>query len=346
MALLLLCGSCSRGKFTVELKLPQQVNENFSILYYDEDPWDDYLEDKVLVVHQGECTLECPTQEPTLVYVFQGAIEPALMFYAERGDKIEITGDSSHPISWTVGGNKINRDMSLWRQQNRDILMARDISKVNAAVAMYVRQNPDNPAAKLILLQYYYRGYNYYGFDKLYNSMKGAAADPKWSLLMGHIDYLLGYSPVHPRAGAFTLTVPGGKDTLSFAESGGILYFSENSSNQRDIAIDELRDLARMRRDSAWFVVADISMEPDSAAWAYQMKRDSIMRGIVRGWMPVQFSDTAAIALGVNSLPMFVVIERGGRIVYTGPDHYMASMAAQKVGIGWEKPEMPPHKVR
>lgn len=332
MLLLLMAGGCSKGQFSIELSLAPQVTENYNLLYYASDSRQGFIREQVLVVHQGICHMECPSVNPTLVYVFHGAAAPALVFYAERGDKIKITGDNGYPLAWNVGGNDINEGLSRWRQQNRDALSAADAVKVNSAVARFVKANASDPAAALILLIYYYRSENPDEFDALYRSLAGEAAESRWSELVGRVDMTAGFSPVPRKVTSLTVSVPGGKDTLSFADKGGVIYFSDNDAESRVSDMAELRKLARLRVDSSSFVVADISMEPDSAAWAYQLPRDSL-KNVVRAWMPMQFSDSTAASLRIDIIPCFVVIAGGGTILYKGSDAVRASDAAVKAGI-------------
>lgn len=318
--LTLTCTGCIKSRFTVEFQLPSSIADSYSMLYYASDSEKGWLQEKVAVPQGGKCSMELLTVNPTLVYVFQGSLEPGLVFYAERGDRIELKGDNPDPGTWTVTGNDINDALTSWRLSNRDVLAARDSQRINAAVAKYVAANPDKPAATLILLLYYYRGEDRAGFDRLFNSLKGDAADPEWTNLVNRNDLLAGFEPSQKKTGALILrTYANGCDTIPMTAAKTLLYFSNNGIESRTADIIRLRELIRERKDSASLPVVNVNMEPDSAAWSYQLRNDSL-RGAVQAWMPLGFSDPDARRLGVAGIPYFIVIEKGGRILYRGAD--------------------------
>ena len=77
---------------------------------------------------------------------------PKAAFYAERGDKIKITGEGSDPYSWNISGNRLTEEWNVWRLDNKTVLSSGDYSKINTAVEKYVKANQDNPLSTLLLL--------------------------------------------------------------------------------------------------------------------------------------------------------------------------------------------------
>lgn len=317
--MVLLLAGCTKKEFKVSFALPPSVNDNYTMLYYASDRSKGWLTDAVAVVKGGKCESHCATVNPTLVYLFKGGNEPALIFYAERGDKIEISGDNDMPATWRVSGNDINDEMTAWRVENRDVLSGRDPVRINAAVSKYVSAHPELPSAALILYLYYDRGEDEKGYGSLYKKLKDDATSAEWSELTGRNDLLAGYAPHPLKVGDIILRTAGtGCDTLRLTKTPALLYFAENTADSRREDILALKRAIRERKDSASRLVASISLEGDSMSWSYQVSLDSL-RGAVQGWIPMSYADSVAKALGVTRSPLFLVTSKG-RIIYRGSD--------------------------
>lgn len=328
LLLLLLLPACRKTEFTVSIELPPNVSDNYPVLYYASDSQKGWLTEQVAVVSGGKGELKCRTVLPTLVYLFTGSNEPALVFYAERGDHITLSGDNAYsPATWSVSGNDISEALSEWRLANRDALAARDGKKIRKSVADYVRKNPAEPAAALLLQLYYDRGEDAEGFDRLFSSLKDEAADPRWTELVGRNDMTEGFGPMPAKVASVVLRTRGsGCDTLNLKRGSTLFYFSDNNSDNRDADIVRLRRAVRERRDSLTPAVVSVCMESDSMAWHYRVPVDSL-RGAMHAWMPLSFSDPAAVSLGVKRIPQFVVV-RSGNIIYRGDDVELAVKTA------------------
>lgn len=316
--MILTLASCIRNEFTLVFDLAGSINSSYTALYYASDSEKGWLREQVAVVTHGKAELKGTTRNPTLVYLSLTNTETPLVIYAERGDKITITGDNENQITWTVKGNKVNEAMSKWRVENRDVLISRDASKINASIARYVEQNNTEPASALILLVYYDRGVDPEGFDRLWGLLKDDAADQKWSDLVSRNDMIDGYVPMPATAGSMVFnTKATGCDTVNPAAAPVMLYFANNGSENRNADILSLRKALRERSDSSKKIVVEINMEPDSNAWVYRANQDTL-KGAVRAWMPLGFSDPQARQLGIAELPCFLVIAKGGKILYRG----------------------------
>ncbi len=316
--LTILLSGCKKNEFLVEFKLPATVSDSYTMVYYASDPVKGFMIDQVAVITAGKGTVKCITRYPTLIYVFKGGNEPSLVIYAERGDKILVEGDNPSPQTWKVSGNLINEELTEWRMKNRQVLSERNPVKVNEAVKDFVKVHTDDPVSMLLLQIYYDRGRNPKEFDSLYKSLKGDAVDPEWSDLVSRNDMVGGYSPMSFKTGPLIFRTAGnGCDTLRFDSVPALLFFANNNYGSRAADVTRIKELLKERRDSGKPQIVDVNMEPDSSAWRYQARRDSL-KGAVRSWLPLSFSDTVAKSLGVKTLPTFVVIGKGGAILYRG----------------------------
>ncbi len=210
-------------------------------------------------------------------------------------------------------------------------------------MAGFVKKNPENPVSTLLLLLYYSRGDDSTGFDRLYKTLKGEAVEPVWTGIVGRSDMISGFVPSPSSVPQLVFTTPEGPDTVTLTNAGGILYFSYNGNENRREDIHVLRNIIRMRKDSASFAVVDVNMEVDSASWRYQLPNDSLS-GAVRAWMPLGFSDAIARHIGVSAAPWFVVTDKNGRILYNGPVAGKAEEIAVKLAAQTKKPETKPEK--
>lgn len=317
LILLTLLTGCKRNEFRIQFHLPGTINDSFTMLYYASDSEKGRLTDRVAVITGGSGEVKCATVYPTLVYVFKGSNEPSLVIYAERGDQITVTGDNDSPNTWQVEGNEINKNLTAWRLKNREVLSSRNPQKVNDAVAGYVKANPDNPVATLLLQVYYDRGSDPKGFDRLFKLLKGHAVDPQWTDLISRNDMLGGYAPASFKTGPIILRTAGnGCDTIRFDSIPALLYFNNNYTD-RMADIVRLKELLKERPDSGNPQIIDVNMEPDSSSWRYQTRRDTL-KGAIRAWIPLGLSDTVTRSLGVRSVPTFLIIGNGGTILYRG----------------------------
>lgn len=316
--ILTLLSGCGKNEFHLEFSLPPAASESYSMLYYASDSKKGWLVDQVAVVTGGKGNVKCITRNPTLVYVFQGSMDPALVIYAERGDKIRIQGDNPSPATWRVEGNKINETLTAWRMENREALSQRDPMRINAAVVKFVQANPSDPVATLLMLLYYDRSSDPKGFDSTYRLLNGKALDPKWTDLVSRNDLMGGYAPLSMKTGSLVFRTAGsGCDTIRFDSVPALLLFANNNYGSRQADLLPLKQFLKDRPDSARALVVDVNMEPDSSAWRYQTRNDSL-RGAVRAWVPLAFSDTTARSLGIRSIPTFVVVGKGGAVLYRG----------------------------
>ncbi len=166
---------------------------------------------------------------------------PAALFYAERGDRIRITGDSENPASWRVKGNDVTGRIDGWRHSNRAALSSMDARKVNAAVSGYVRENPSDPVSAILMAVYYDRRADEAGFAATWKMLRDDALEKEWVDLVSRSDISTGpWMRKMPREVVLN-SVGNGVDTLRFGSKPALLYFSRVDSEGRREAVAELR---------------------------------------------------------------------------------------------------------
>ncbi len=329
-ALFPLCG-CVKNEINVEFQLPANVNDAYKMTYYASDPVKGWFVETVAAVQQGKAKLTLATRNPTIVFIMDAGSMPKAAFYAERGDKIKITGDGNNPLSWNIKGNKLTEEWSDWRAEARSALSSADPVKINRAVGDYIRREPEKPLSTILLLVYYDRRVDEAGFSKLWGTLKGKALEPKWIQLVSRSD-MLGDSPSFPQTvkNMILHSFGNGVDTLSFAGKPSILFFWRNEDERRDEGMKMMGDVSRDFPDSASRIIADVCFDPDSIGWHSKVPKDSLSK-VVRGWNFRAETDSVMMRLGVNRTPWFVVMDKKGQQRYAGENPAEADSVFRKI---------------
>lgn len=347
--MLLLLTGCGKSEFKIKFEFPQEYHGNYLLTYYAWDSKKGFWIETTVAVQEGKADLDALTSRPTLVYVTD-ASSPAnnIIIYAEKGDEIVITGDNPDMLTWSVKGNKVSERWSAWRNANSNTLREGRLGtgspggKREKAIAEFVKANPDDILSTLLLLTEYDRRENPEGFLALWNSLSDKVRAPKIIETAGCPD-LIGVEFQIDSEGKLTLSREkrspelivrskgNGTDTLRFAKSGpALLYFYTNTSEGRRENVDSIRELSKQYPDSAKRIIADISLEADSIAWAGNIRNDSVTK-VVRGWMPRGLADRDMIRMGVTRSPWFIVADKTGKPVYSGDDLQQALKAFRKI---------------
>lgn len=322
--------ACIRNEVHVSFTLTGVGQEAFRIDYYASDNKKGWLIEEFVNVQKGAGSTILRTVNPTLVYLSRMSDNgPMAVFYASRGDDIKITGNSTDPLTWKISGNEVSDELTSWRLSVSEALLlcrkdpAKGKSKVNALVAKYVKANPSNPAAAIILYCYYDRRGDERGFDSLTRLLKDKAAEPRWSTIVSRADMISDAPAPDRMPSRILLKTPAGCDTLSAGKAPMFIYFNHSGSKRYDKDIDVLRALSRDFKDSSSRIICDISFDKDSSSRVYRIRRDSL-RNTIRAWMPLGISDSTARALGVRRAPFIIVADKKGSSRYRGADINLA----------------------
>ncbi|MDE5903408.1 MAG: hypothetical protein K2H21_09365 [Muribaculaceae bacterium] len=355
---LMLLGGCVKNEFRMEFALPDSVTATYRISYFASDPRGGLQVESAVAVSAGKGEAVGLTRYPTLVTVSHGTSPiPAAIFYAERGDKIILSGSGADPVEWNISGNKPTELLTRWRLDHRKVIeTARRASlqdsaaaparrALNKAVADFVKEHSDSPAARLLLFAYFDAGLEPREFDSLWRSLPEENDPEGFASLLARQD-LSGISPaLQPTSmkGVEDLVVQSADnniDTLRFASSGHplLLYYWQRGDDDRNDLTDSLRRLTRWRRDSAEMIIADISLNPDSSQWRGSIRHDSLYH-TVRAFSPRGLADRDAVRFGVTGTPWFVVGDGKGTLLYAGPDAVRAFASFRSLRPKKDKPD-------
>lgn len=325
--LTVILSSCSKNEFDVKFELNPSADGTYRAIYYASDPKKGWIVENVVNIQQGKAHLTGMVYNPCIVYLCRTSnAAQGLYLYVERGDDFTISGDGSDPAAWHVDGNKLTRQLDEWRAENRDVIVkARsgreaDIAPLCRAVDSFVSSHPDDPAAAIILMAYYDRGYDPGRFSALMKSLRDDAADRKWIDMMARNDMPADEPaiPAIPKSLVFA-TVATGCDTITPGHLPTLLYFGKASLQPYRDDIAKLRQLSRSSGDSASRIIANVSFEPDSMTRWHSVNVDSLQAS-VQAWVPLGLSDSQIKQLGVRRIPYLIVIDRKAKALYSGTD--------------------------
>lgn len=327
LLLTVILSSCSKNEFDVKFELTPSADGTYRAIYYASDPKKGWIVENVVNIQQGKAHLTGMVYNPCIVYLCRTSnAAQGLYLYVERGDDFTISGDGSDPAAWHIDGNKLTRQLDEWRAENRDVIVkARsgreaDIASLCRAVDSFVTSHPDDPAAAIILMAYYDRGYDPGRFSALMKSLRDDAADRKWIDMMARNDMPADEPaiPAIPKSLVFA-TVATGCDTITPGHLPTLLYFGKASLQPYRDDIAKLRQLSRSSGDSASRIIANVSFEPDSMTRWHSVNVDSLQAS-VQAWVPLGLSDSQIKQLGVRRIPYLIVIDRKAKAVYSGTD--------------------------
>lgn len=325
--LTVILSSCSKNEFDIKFELSPSADGTYRAIYYASDPKKGWIVENVVNIQQGKAHLTGMVYNPCIVYLCRTSnAAQGLYLYVERGDDFTISGDGSDPAAWHVDGNKLTRQLDEWRAENRDVIVkARsgreaDIAPLCRAVDSFVTSHPDDPAAAIILMAYYDRGYNPGRFSALMKSLRDDAADRKWIDMMARNDMPADEPaiPAIPKSLVFA-TVATGCDTITPGHLPTLLYFGKASLQPYRDDIAKLRQLSRSSGDSASRIIANVSFEPDSMTRWHSVNVDSLQAS-VQAWVPLGLSDSQIKQLGVRRIPYLIVIDHKAKAIYSGTD--------------------------
>lgn len=331
--LMILLQGCVKNEFKIVFDLPDTVNANYRLLYYASDKRTGWEMETVAPVSAGKGTANCITRMPTLIYLFSlGSNRPSIVIYAERGDKITITGKDQNPLEWNISGNSINKKLSDWRRDNIKALMSEDASAINKAVALYVRKNPGSEVSTILLLTSYDRRIDERGYDELWKLLKKGALDESLIRLIGRTDQLSGIAKGEEKVRAMKFHCMNDTvinfDPKSYPAT--IFYFWRNGSVGKEEVFKTLDSIANDEKPDRDGMVVKVCFDPDSIVWHVGQKTDSLTKGI-NAWVFAGEADESIINLNVPRTPYFIVSDRGGRQIYRGSDSSLAIREYRKL---------------
>lgn len=340
LASVVLLTGCVKNETELEFNLPADFNTPVRMLYYASDKKQGKIVETVAEINGGKGTIKLPMYNSSIVFLFSPSSRDFfMMFYAERGGKVKITGMDTDVMAWNVEGNDLNKKWSEWRIANKAALESRSEEKINAAVEQYVKKNPESELSLVLLMLRYSRYADPAGFSRLYALLKPKAyADKKLMDALSAGDLLEGVSPLPKALKDMVLTGEDGyADTLRLSSGRpSIIYMvSSRNRNMADETLDSVKAFVRVYPDSTRYIIAEINADPDTMQWRRAIRKDTV-RNIHRLWLPTGVASVEAREMGATRVPYYVVADGKGKRLYGGSElkeafrHFRKTMAESK----------------
>ncbi|MCH5234170.1 MAG: hypothetical protein J1E16_02675 [Muribaculaceae bacterium] len=313
--------ACGKNEFNLDFRLEKDVTENYNVNYYASAKNGGRTIQAVASVREGNCELKGFTQQPTLLYITKRNSVLPLVIYAEKNNKIEISGEGKEPLDWDVKGNEINEILSAWRLDNKEIMSECVPDSVNNAVERFVEENPESQVSTILMLCYFDRKVNERKYTELMGMLKGEAKNTEWLRIIGRSDQLIhSYSyPARLESMVMRSAKKGGDTLIIDKKNPVLLLFWESGNSDRKVMIDSIKALEKEFPDSSR-IIADVCLDIDSIGWKNTMKKDSLYKDMKRFWAPAGLNETRMQKLKVAAIPYYIVFTKEGVQSYRGTD--------------------------
>lgn len=334
-ALLLCAGGCVKNEFSIKFEFPKEFIGNYMVTYHAWDSHKGVWLEATASVQEGTAKVPCVTRRPTLVYLHDASSPSSyIILYAERGDKLVISGSSSDMSTWSVTGNDISEQWCKWRNASA----GKDIAK---AIENFVSKNPDNKLSTIMMLTEWDRNADPDGFVRIWNSIAKDVRKQEIIEMCGAPDFPgieftvtadgnLHRAKVQNVSTLILRTRANGIDTLDLDKAKtSLLYFFEENNSAHGLAIDTIKVLSKEYPDSTNRIIADISVQTDSMSWVTTLRRDTL-QGVIHGWMPHGIADHKMVRFGIGRVPWMMVTGKEARCLYSGNDIEKAAAAFRK----------------
>lgn len=330
---LLFCAACAGNEFEIKGELAKGVTRTVRLTYYGSDRRGGVQIETALAVTAGKGELKCITREP-VVGMFYGTTSdvPSAFFYAERGDVVKITGETADVFDWEIGGNRTNRALSDWRKANRKEIyeaqrplgeeaLQEARRKLNGRIAEYVRKEDGGRVAAILLYGWYDSNLDRKEFEALDSIVSRGTGGEIREIMARHDLYganagkIAGVKVSDMVVQSYLKNI----DTLRFGSGGKrvFLYIWTRDDADFEAYMDSLRRMAKSRKDSAAYTIADMNVGLDSISWCYRVREDSV-RHTVRARAVRGLAEPGLSEMGVRGTPWIVIGDGKGKVVYSG----------------------------
>lgn len=289
----------------------------------------DRVVDEVIATRQGSFEFTAPAKETgdVMVEVFSHSYRLLGVVMVDNSLKVTMKIDAQNPTRFSADGNEFNRAYSDFLADNRENIENRNAEAVNAAVAAYIRHNPESKVATVLMTTIYDASLNPAEAAKLFNCISEDAR-PDY-IAVGYSDLVAGIG----KAKADTVeavTLLSSKDSLVRLDPteyrATFIAFSTDDPERGDSIKTTLREVSR--RAGRRGLVVDHLLSSDTLSWKRQLRRDTATW--ISVWSGMGVSSPGADRFAIPSLPYFVVADSAGRATYRGTSATAAATAFKK----------------
>lgn len=317
-ALLFFCTSCLKNEFSLTANLTDGGTQNLTLVYRAASDKEEFVVEQTLPLSHGSFTLQGATRYPTVMWIFSSSHKQLYAIYIERGDELTLSGKFTDPLLWQVKGNKVMEEYCSWVRSNEAVMRGGNPVQINAAIAKYVKANPDNKLAGFLLLAHFSRSGHEKEFESLLNSLKDDDVKekmlPAFMQMQAKSEDKNALLPVMP----ITLAAPGDSmQTVNPAKAKGtVLYFWQDTSTPLH---QPASALIAMADSTEGLQGADIFMGADTVQWR-NVRRVRKYEPLHSLWALGAETNLSLRRLNLPDVPYIVVTDAKGNQKYRGTD--------------------------
>lgn len=331
-----LCGCSKDPVFKVEGTLRGGETMNLRAVYYNEQG---EMQTAIFPSDKGKFFIKGQTGRGTMVEILSGDYRPLGRFWAEPGDKIELTLDVKNPANITAKGNDVSERWSTFLRDNARVMGALDPQAKNALVAKYVRQNPDDLVSTLLVLTSYDHSVDPEGGRALLEKISPKAQpDYLVQALSANLARITGGQAAQTLVAFPYLNTADSLDTYNPRHHRHtVLVFTDDASGRPDSLSQALQRLQR-GRTARQLAILDFSLCTDTMTWHRQLRQDTtvVPRALSQqsarcalpaatestvwrhAWAPGSVAAPALGRMALPRLPFIIVADSTGHQLYRG----------------------------
>ena len=301
--------SCSGNSFKIDGNLTGFDGHAVRVVY----SADSAIVDEVVEVDKhGKFSYKGEAASPAIVSLMDERGESLVLVVAVNGDHLKVEGEAAKAMGLKVKGNKLNEDWQLFRDEHRAFYTDPNPSRLDAAIAKYVKEHSGDMLSTVLLMADYSDFTDRDKVQALINSIS-LEARPE-SLLATFMGNPMGRKSVSvPRLMSLNLIKHGGDfEDVSLTNHVTLIHLWGGVQDNRQGTINLLNTLPDGVR------VLDVLAESDTIRWHQVIAGDPAQWQ--HYWAPGGPMEQGIQLLGITSLPWFAVADSTGMVTYTGPD--------------------------
>jgi len=303
--------SCSSDRFKIDGEIVNLDGPVVRVVFSGDSG---IVDERVDVDKKGKFSFQGMSSHPVIVSVMSIRGKSLALMVADGGDHIKVKGDAAKELSIKVKGSKINEEWQLFRDEHAAFYADPNPSRLNAAIEKFVRENPSDMLATVLLMADYC---DYSDRDKVVKMMKGidAKARPE-SLTQAFPGNPLAYRKNNlPRLMTLMLWKHGaGFEEIKLTGREVLISLWANPQQGREELRTKLRGILEDDENHGLQLI-DVLAESDTLQWHKNIAGEEWPHY----WAPGGPMEQGIQLLGITSLPWYAVTDSTGLVLYSGP---------------------------
>ncbi len=311
--------ACSGSKFKVEAEIAGLGNQNVHVVWMG----DSGVVDAFIPAQEGKFAVEGSFNEPTVVSILDSHNKPLVRIVASGGDKLKVTGDFNNPHHYRCKGSDVAQEWLDFESEHAALYDMADRTQLDRAIEKYVNEHPSSLVSTLLLVIDYSDSHKAASLlDKVDMKVRSASlceSLERLKAVLNKTDNTLHSMMLCGMNGDFEAVVAAPKGAT-------LIYMWHDNRPERRENVKSMKALSKQW--GSRLTIADVSLMPDTLGWRPVVRGDSTSWN--HYWAPGSILDPAVEPLHLRDMPVAIVADSTGHIMYRGKDMTAASAALEK----------------